>query len=134
MPDQQQLKTAPIELHERRITLEDGRYMVFFTFTDNDGRDLSEGLHPWTKDRREMRAMSELRYNPLLGEWLATATQRQDRTFLPPADFCPLCPTKPGKNPTEVPEPNYDLSHSRTASPVLGRSRRSPRSKRTACI
>ena len=53
--------------------------------------------------------MSELRYNPLLGEWLATATQRQDRTFLPPADFCPLCPTKPGHFPTEVPEPDYDV-------------------------
>ena len=56
MPDQQQLKTAPIELHERRITLEDGRYMVFFTFTDNDGRDLSEGLHPWTDERQERDA------------------------------------------------------------------------------
>ena len=53
--------------------------------------------------------MSELRYNPLLGEWLATATHRQDRTFLPPADFCPLCPTKPGAFPTEVPEPDYDI-------------------------
>ena len=53
--------------------------------------------------------MSELRYNPLLGEWLATATHRQDRTFLPPADFCPLCPTKPGSFPTEVPEPDYDI-------------------------
>ena len=53
--------------------------------------------------------MSELRWNPLLGEWLATATHRQDRTFLPPADFCPLCPTKPGGFPTEVPEPDYDI-------------------------
>ena len=53
--------------------------------------------------------MSELRFNPLLGEWLATATHRQDRTFLPPADYCPLCPTKPGGHPTEVPEPTYDL-------------------------
>jgi len=53
--------------------------------------------------------LSELRYNPLLGEWLATATHRQDRTFLPPKDFCPLCPTKPGMHPTEVPEPDYDL-------------------------
>ena len=33
--------------------------------------------------------MSELRWNPLLGEWLATATRRQDCTFLPPADFYP---------------------------------------------
>ncbi len=53
--------------------------------------------------------MSELRWNPLLGEWVATATHRQDRTFLPPADFCPLCPTLPGGFPTEIPAENYDI-------------------------
>jgi UDPglucose--hexose-1-phosphate uridylyltransferase len=53
--------------------------------------------------------MSELRWNPLLGEWVATATHRQDRTFLPPADFCPFCPTRPGGTPTEVPESTYDV-------------------------
>lgn len=53
--------------------------------------------------------MSELRWNPLLGEWVATATHRQERTFLPPADFCPLCPTKAGGFPTEVPESSYDV-------------------------
>jgi len=53
--------------------------------------------------------VSELRWNPLLGEWVATATHRQARTFLPPADFCPLCPTKPGGFPTEIPEETYDI-------------------------
>lgn len=53
--------------------------------------------------------MSELRWNPLLAEWLATATQRQDRTFLPPEGHCPLCPTKPGGFPTEVPADDYDI-------------------------
>lgn len=53
--------------------------------------------------------MSELRWNPLMGEWTATATARQDRTFLPPADFCPLCPTMPGGFPTEIPESTYDI-------------------------
>ncbi len=53
--------------------------------------------------------MSELRWNPLMGEWLATATHRQDRTFLPPKDFCPLCPTQKGGFPTEVPESTYDI-------------------------
>ena len=53
--------------------------------------------------------MSELRWHPLMGEWVATATHRQGRTFLPPADFCPLCPTKPGGFPTEVPEETYDV-------------------------
>jgi len=54
--------------------------------------------------------VSELRWNPLLGEWLVTATHRQDRTFLPPDDFCPLCPTKDGGFPTEVPESDYDIA------------------------
>lgn len=53
--------------------------------------------------------MSELRWHPLMGEWVATATHRQDRTFLPPANFCPLCPTAPGGFPTEIPEPTYDI-------------------------
>ena len=53
--------------------------------------------------------MSELRWNPLLGEWTATATHRQDRTFLPPEDYCPLCPTKPDGFPTEVPASTYDI-------------------------
>lgn len=53
--------------------------------------------------------MSELRWNPILGEWTATATHRQDRTFLPPEDYCPLCPTKPGGFPTEVPESTYNI-------------------------
>ncbi len=53
--------------------------------------------------------MSELRFNPLLGEWTATATARQERTFLPPDNYCPLCPTVPGGFPTEIPEANYDI-------------------------
>lgn len=53
--------------------------------------------------------MSELRWNPVLSEWVVTATHRQERTFLPPAGYCPLCPTRPGGFPTEVPEPNYDF-------------------------
>jgi UDPglucose--hexose-1-phosphate uridylyltransferase len=54
--------------------------------------------------------VSELRWNPLLGEWVATATHRQDRIFLPPDEFCPLCPTKENEFPTEVPEPDYDIA------------------------
>lgn len=53
--------------------------------------------------------MSELRYHPFLDTWVITATHRQDRTFLPPDDFCPLCPTKPGAFPTEIPFPDYDI-------------------------
>ena len=54
--------------------------------------------------------MSEMRWHPLLGEWVGTATHRQDRTFLPPDNFCPLCPTQKGAFPTEVPRDNYDIA------------------------
>jgi hypothetical protein len=51
MPNKEKLlNTSAIDIYERRITLEDGRYMVFFTFTDDAGKDLSEGLHPWTSE------------------------------------------------------------------------------------
>lgn len=53
--------------------------------------------------------MSELRWNPLLEQWVVTATHRQDRTFFPPDDYCPLCPTKEGGFPTEVPESDYEM-------------------------
>jgi UDPglucose--hexose-1-phosphate uridylyltransferase len=53
--------------------------------------------------------MSELRWHPFLEEWVITATHRQGRTFLPPEDYCPLCPTKPGGFPTEIPNPEYDI-------------------------
>lgn len=52
--------------------------------------------------------MSELRWDPLVGEWVVTATRRQDRTYHPPAGSCPLCPTRGGVV-TEIPEPDYDV-------------------------
>ncbi len=53
--------------------------------------------------------MSELRYNPMLEEWVITATHRQDRTFFPPPDYNPLAPTKPGGFPTEIPVRDYEI-------------------------
>jgi UDPglucose--hexose-1-phosphate uridylyltransferase len=54
--------------------------------------------------------MSERRWNPVLGEWVITATHRQDRTFLPPAEFCPLCPTGPGGPPTEIGRDDFEIA------------------------
>ncbi|MGH3148558.1 MAG: galactose-1-phosphate uridylyltransferase [Rubrobacter sp.] len=53
--------------------------------------------------------MNQLRWDPTLEEWVAYATHRQDRTFLPPAEYCPLCPTRPGGFPTEVPREHYEI-------------------------
>jgi UDPglucose--hexose-1-phosphate uridylyltransferase len=53
--------------------------------------------------------MSELRWHPLLREWVITATERQERTFLPPKDYCPLCPERPDGVETEIPTGSFRI-------------------------
>jgi UDPglucose--hexose-1-phosphate uridylyltransferase len=54
--------------------------------------------------------VSELRFNELRGEQVVYALHRQERTFLPPADHCPLCPTRPGAAPTEIPRESFEIA------------------------
>ncbi|HLS90837.1 MAG TPA: galactose-1-phosphate uridylyltransferase [Limnochordia bacterium] len=53
--------------------------------------------------------MSEMRWHPLLRQWVVTATHRQERTYKPPKEYCPFCPTQPGAFPTEVPASEYEI-------------------------
>jgi len=66
--------------------------------------------------------MSEMRWNPVLREWLVTATHRQDRTFLPPAGFCPLCPTIEGGFPTEIERDHFEFVVFENKFPSLARA------------
>jgi UDPglucose--hexose-1-phosphate uridylyltransferase len=91
------------------VILQDGRYLSYYEFVGPDWTTIT-GVHPNVASAPRVGddRSSELRWNPLLSEWVVTATHRQDRTFLPPADFCPFCPateTFAG----EVPESNYDI-------------------------
>ncbi len=54
--------------------------------------------------------MSERRFDPTAREWVTFATHRQDRTFKPPADSCPLCPDPEGKVDGEIRRPDFDVA------------------------
>ena len=54
--------------------------------------------------------MTELRFNELRGEQVDYAIHRQERTFLPTRDHCPLCPTRAGGPPTEIPFPSFEIA------------------------
>ena len=54
--------------------------------------------------------VSELRFNELRAEEVVYAIHRQDRTYLPSADHCPLCPTRPGGPPTEIPFHSFEIA------------------------
>ncbi len=54
--------------------------------------------------------MSERRYDPTADEWVTFATHRQDRTYQPPTDQCPLCPTHDPAHPTEIPRAAFQIA------------------------
>jgi UDPglucose--hexose-1-phosphate uridylyltransferase len=59
--------------------------------------------------------MSEQRFNELRGEEVVYAIHRQDRTFLPSEDHCPLCPTPAGFQSedavrTEIPVAAFEIA------------------------
>jgi UDPglucose--hexose-1-phosphate uridylyltransferase len=65
--------------------------------------------------------MPELRFDVLRNEWVAYATERNDRTFLP-TDHCPLCPSGPGGH-SEVPLDDFEVVVFENRFPAFGPDR-----------
>jgi UDPglucose--hexose-1-phosphate uridylyltransferase len=54
--------------------------------------------------------VSQERFNELRGEEVVYAIHRQDRTFLPAREHCPLCPTRAGGDATEIPREAFEIA------------------------
>ncbi|HZS19985.1 MAG TPA: galactose-1-phosphate uridylyltransferase [Pseudonocardiaceae bacterium] len=91
-----------------RTRLADGRALAYYddrepyvsgmaTRALHDSRDLPAG-----------QAQPTMRRDVLTGEWVIFAPHRMDRTHLPTAAQCPLCPSRPGAL-TEIPADDYDV-------------------------
>lgn len=85
------------------ISLADGRELIYFDRAADAVRD-GVDLRPLGPTPTS----SWLRHDPLLDEWVIIAAHRQNRTYKPPADQCPLCPSRDGRL-TEVPAADYDV-------------------------
>jgi len=87
-----------------RAKLADGRDLLFFALPGHfpapapDCRPLAD------RDPRQ----SQLRFDRSTGQWVIIAALRQDRTYKPPPEQCPLCPGPTGLT-SEVPAPDYDV-------------------------
>jgi UDPglucose--hexose-1-phosphate uridylyltransferase len=89
------------------VHLADGRELFFF---DHDGTAATTDRSD-VRDARDLEpasTASEIRHDVVLDEWVTIASHRQARTHLPPADECPLCPSRDGRL-TEVPTEDYDV-------------------------
>ncbi|MER7675078.1 MULTISPECIES: galactose-1-phosphate uridylyltransferase [unclassified Streptomyces] len=83
--------------------LADGRELIYYDSADDTVRD--------AVDRRPLEptvTSSQVRRDPLLGDAVAIASHRQGRTYHPPADECPLCPSQ-GDRLSEIPDSSYDV-------------------------
>ncbi len=76
--------------------------------------------------------MNERRRDVRTGEWVTFSTVRQDRTFLPPADHCPLCPTTDPAAPTEIPRADFQIAVFENRFPPLVAHPSEPSVPRTA--
>jgi UDPglucose--hexose-1-phosphate uridylyltransferase len=87
-----------------RTTLADGRELLFFSLPGSTPAPVA--------DRRPLPpfepGQSQLRFDQAAGQWVIIAARRQDRTYKPPPDQCPLCPGPTGLT-SEVPAPDYDV-------------------------
>ncbi len=86
-----------------RSNLADGREILYF--------DRAPGVDRDAKDLRDLpaaRTTAQIRWNPLFRDYVGIASHRQDRTYKPPADLCPLCPSRDGRH-TEVPAGDYEV-------------------------
>src|SRR5699024_203689 len=111
-PDQEDLMTRATS-----TLLADGRELIYFD-DGNTARDHgTEDTRPL--DPRSEENTGELRLDALTGDWVAIAAHRQTRTYLPPANQCPLCPTT-GTNLSEIPDPDYDVAVFENRFPSLG--------------
>ncbi|PBC78127.1 UDPglucose--hexose-1-phosphate uridylyltransferase [Streptomyces sp. TLI_235] len=84
--------------------LADGRELLYFDADDSVLRD-SVDLRPL----EPAASLSEIRRDPVTGDWVTVAAHRQGRTYHPPADECPLCPSRDGRL-SEIPAPDYQVA------------------------
>ncbi|MFF2348450.1 galactose-1-phosphate uridylyltransferase [Kitasatospora sp. NPDC058115] len=99
-------QAGPAGTTTRTVTeLADGRELIYYDRgTPPAGRTVA--------DRRPLDAAapsSEVRLDPLTGAWVTIAAHRQARTYHPPADECPLCPSRDGRL-SEIPAADYQVA------------------------
>jgi UDPglucose--hexose-1-phosphate uridylyltransferase len=101
-------------MHKRALTKPDGRRLILYSY-----EPIPATLSASSPDSAPLAANAHLRWHPLRGEWVAYASHRQNRTFLPPAQFNPLAPTTDPAHPTELPAGEYDVAVFENLFPTL---------------
>ena len=105
-------------MYKRSLTKPDGRALHLYSM-----QPIVDGIEaPSAAGTATAAASAHLRWHPLRSEWVAYASHRQNRTFLPPPEYNPLAPTVDPSNPTEVPAGNWNVAVFENLFPTLSPS------------
>ena len=94
------------------LQLSDGRQISYY-----DSKEVARTAVD-KRDDKAQPGIGHLRLDPLVNEWIAVASHRQHRVFLPPKELCPLCPTVDSKL-TEIPDKDYEVAVFINRAPAL---------------
>lgn len=92
-------------MYSQELVKPDGRKLTLYSRCP-----IAAGILAPSPGSEPIQATPHLRWHPLRGEWVAYASHRQGRTFLPPPEYNPLAPTTDPNFPTELPQGDYDIA------------------------
>ncbi|MFL6197182.1 MAG: galactose-1-phosphate uridylyltransferase, partial [Thermoanaerobaculia bacterium] len=101
-------------MEKKVLTKPDGRQLILYSH-----RPIADGIEATSPGNDPPGSKTHLRWHPLRGEWVAYASHRQNRTFLPPPEYNPLAPTSDPAHPTELPPGEYDVAVFENRFPTL---------------
>ena len=101
-------------MFKRSLIKPDGRRLWLYS-----RRPIDESIEAPSPVDEPTRKSAHLRWHPLRGEWVAYASHRQNRTFLPPAEYSPLAVSSDPAHPTEVPAGPWDVAVFENLFPTL---------------
>ncbi|MEV8268352.1 galactose-1-phosphate uridylyltransferase [Microbacterium sp. NPDC076911] len=100
---------------KRPTLLADGRDLIYYD-DPHTSLGMERGIDARDLDPRP--ATATMRRDVLTGDWISVAASRQNRAFMPPAEFDPLAP-QTATNPSEIPS-TYDVAVFENKSPSFG--------------
>ncbi len=101
-----------------RANLADGREILFFS----SGVPTVPGVDYRDLPHRAADSPTRLRFDRQIGDWVIVAPARQQRTYHPPREMCPLCPDPDGRS-SEIPAADYEVAVIENRFPALSTAR-----------
>jgi UDPglucose--hexose-1-phosphate uridylyltransferase len=93
------------KMYTQQLLKSDGRKLTLYS-----RYPIIEEISAPSPGKEPIQANPHRRWHPLRGEWVAYASHRQGRTFMPPPEYNPLAPTKDPNFPTELAQGQYDVA------------------------